>query len=45
MKLGRLSASAYRQEMRSRFESWAEVTGTEWAASEAARPRIVFPLA
>ena len=27
-----LSASAYRQEMRKRFESWAEITGTEWAA-------------
>jgi putative transposase len=28
----RLSASAYRQEMRHRFESWAEITGTERAA-------------
>src|SRR5215208_2212536 len=27
-----LSASAYRQEMRKRFESWAAITGTEWAA-------------
>jgi putative transposase len=27
-----LSASAYRQEMRNRFESWAEMTGTEQAA-------------
>jgi putative transposase len=27
-----LSASDYRQEMRKRFESWAEVTGTERAA-------------
>jgi putative transposase len=27
-----LSASDYRQEMRNRFESWAEITGTEWAA-------------
>ena len=27
-----LSASDYRQEMRKRFESWAEITGTEWAA-------------
>jgi putative transposase len=27
-----LSASAYRQEMRSQFESWAEITGTERAA-------------
>ena len=27
-----LSASVYRQEMRKRFESWAEITGTEWAA-------------
>jgi len=27
-----LSASEYRQEMRNRFESWAEVTGTERAA-------------
>ena len=27
-----LSASAYRQEMRNRFESWAEITGTERAA-------------
>jgi putative transposase len=28
----RLSASDYRQEMRQRFASWAEITGTEWAA-------------
>ena len=27
-----LSSSEYRQAMRSRFESWAEMTGTEWAA-------------
>ena len=27
-----LSASDYRQEMRKRFESWAEITDTEWAA-------------
>jgi len=27
-----LSASEYRQEMRQRFESWAAITGTEWAA-------------
>ena len=27
-----LSAFAYRQEMRQRFESWAAITGTEWAA-------------
>jgi len=27
-----LSASNYRQEMRKRFESWAEITGTKWAA-------------
>jgi putative transposase len=27
-----LSAAAYRQEMRQRFASWAEVTGTERAA-------------
>jgi putative transposase len=27
-----LSASDYRQEMRKRFESWAEMTGTKWAA-------------
>ena len=27
-----LSASDYRQEMRNRFESWAEITGTERAA-------------
>jgi putative transposase len=27
-----LSAADYRQEMRNRFESWAEVTGTERAA-------------
>src|SRR5262249_1686511 len=27
-----LSASDYRQAMRQRFESWAEITGTEWAA-------------
>ena len=27
-----LSASDYRQELRKRFESWAEMTGTKWAA-------------
>src|SRR5215475_12183478 len=27
-----LSASAYREEMKNRFESWAAITGTEWAA-------------
>jgi|ERR1043166_5381193 putative transposase len=27
-----LSASDYRQEMRKRFASWAEITGTKWAA-------------
>jgi putative transposase len=27
-----LSASDYRQELRQRFESWAAITGTEWAA-------------
>jgi transposase-like protein len=27
-----LSAFAYRQEMRKRFKSWAEMTGTAWAA-------------
>src|SRR5262244_142896 len=27
-----LSASDYRQEMRKQFESWAEMTGTKWAA-------------
>ena len=27
-----LSASDYRQEMRKRFESWAEMTDTKWAA-------------
>ena len=32
-----LSASDYRQEMRKRFESWAEVTGTERAASRVGR--------
>ena len=26
-----MSASEYRDEMRNRFESWAEITGTEWA--------------
>ena len=26
------SASEYRQEMRKRFERWAEITGTKWAA-------------
>jgi putative transposase len=26
------SASDYRQEMRKRVESWAEITGTTWAA-------------
>src|SRR5262245_25524182 len=33
----RLSASNYRQEMRKRFESWAEITGTERAASASGR--------
>ena len=28
----RLSAAEYHQEMRQRFESWAEITGTERAA-------------
>jgi putative transposase len=32
-----LSASNYRQEMRNRFESWAEITGTERAASASGR--------
>jgi putative transposase len=27
-----LSASEYRDEMRNRFESWAEITGTKWVA-------------
>jgi putative transposase len=36
-----LSASDYRQEMRKRFESWAEVTGTERAASRVGRPEGV----
>jgi len=27
-----LSGAAYREEMRKRFQSWAEITGTEWAA-------------
>ena len=27
-----LAASEYRAEMRKRFESWAELTGTRWAA-------------
>jgi putative transposase len=27
-----MSASAYREEMRNRFQSWAEITGTERAA-------------
>jgi len=25
-------ASGYREEMRNRFESWADITGTKWAA-------------
>jgi len=32
-----LSAVEYREEMRSRFGSWAEVTGTERAASRVGR--------
>ena len=32
-----LSAANYRQEMRKRFESWAEITGTERAASRGGR--------
>jgi len=32
-----LSASEYRQEMRHRFESWAEITGTKRAASRPGR--------
>jgi putative transposase len=27
-----LSACEYRAEMTNRFESWAEITGTQWAA-------------
>ena len=33
----RLSALEYRKEMRQRFESWAEITGTKRAASRASR--------
>jgi hypothetical protein len=33
----RLSASAYRAEMHNRFASWAEITGTERAASASGR--------
>ena len=33
----RLSASAYREEMHNRFASWAEITGTERAASASGR--------
>jgi putative transposase len=40
-----LSASAYRQEMRNQFESWAEITGTERAAEEAGRTRVAYPFA
>ena len=36
-----LSASDYRQEMRKRCESWAEVTGTERAASRVGRTEEV----
>jgi putative transposase len=41
----RLSASADRHEMRHRFESWAEITGTERATYEAGRTRIAYPCA
>jgi putative transposase len=40
-----LSAVEYREEMRSRFASWAEVTGTERAASRTGRTRERHPLA
>src|SRR5262249_59922779 len=33
----RLSAAEYRQEMKTRFESWAEITSTERAASRVGR--------
>src|SRR5262249_1608873 len=41
------SAAEYRQEMKNRFESWAEITGTEWAAYGAnrtgeGRPLVLF---
>ena len=42
----RLSASAYRAEMHNRFASWAEITGTERAASASgrwqSRPESIF---
>ena len=37
-----LSAPDYRQEMRQRFASWAEITGTEWAAQGISRERIDY---
>ena len=39
-----LSASAYRHEMSHRFESWAEITGTERAAYKAGRTGIGIPV-
>ena len=37
------SASDYRQELRKRCESWAEMTGTEWAAEGIARTGVESP--
>ena len=39
------SATEYRREMRQRFESWGEITGTERAAEERGRTRVVSPFA
>jgi putative transposase len=40
-----LSASAHRQVMSHRFESWATFTGTERAAYEAGRTGVAYPFA
>jgi putative transposase len=36
------SASAYRQEMRKCFQSWAEIIGMEWAASWVGKTRMAY---
>jgi putative transposase len=41
----RLSASAYRQDMRHRFERWAEIAGTERAAERVGRIEVAYPCA
>src|SRR5262245_42186862 len=41
--LSKPARSEYRQEMRKRFESWAEMTGMAWAASGVESDRVDDP--